>query len=104
MVNSQTVVSLDPCMKIFIVVKVPRGDKERQEIARRLADFTRQAGHEPFVAFDSPIDFDLPTVGYSALPRIRFSPPAYVLTALCARHRNAPSARTGRVAATSREM
>ena len=43
-------------MKIFIVVKVPRGDKERQEIARRLADFTRQAGHEPFVAFQEIID------------------------------------------------
>ena len=38
-------------MKIFIVVKVPRGNVERRQIAERIAALTRQAGHHPFVAY-----------------------------------------------------
>jgi len=52
-------------MKVFIVVKVPRGDLEREKIASTLAAEVRRAGFEPFVAFqeviergiDSPAEF-----------------------------------------------
>jgi len=52
-------------MKVFIVVKVPRGDLEREKIASILAAEVRRAGFEPFVAFqeliereiDSPAEF-----------------------------------------------
>jgi len=37
-------------MKIFISLKVPRGDAELDRLANLTADCIRQAGHKPFVA------------------------------------------------------
>ena len=37
-------------MKIFLSLKVPRGDAEREAIINRLVDAIRLAGHNPFVA------------------------------------------------------
>jgi nucleoside 2-deoxyribosyltransferase len=37
--------------KVFIVVKVPRDNPERQRAAALLAKETRKAGHQPFVAY-----------------------------------------------------
>ena len=43
-------------MKVFIVVKVPRRDQEREEIANTLVTEVRKAGHDPFVAYREIID------------------------------------------------
>jgi nucleoside 2-deoxyribosyltransferase len=37
-------------MKIFLVVKVPRGDTELERLADIVAEVAHQSGHEPFVA------------------------------------------------------
>ena len=37
-------------MKIFVSLKVPRGDVERESIIKHLGDVIRAAGHIPFVA------------------------------------------------------
>jgi hypothetical protein len=37
-------------MKIFIVLKVPRGDAELERLADLVTEVVRQSGHEPFVA------------------------------------------------------
>jgi len=38
-------------MKVFISLKIPRGNMELEKAAALLADAASQAGHEPFVAY-----------------------------------------------------
>ncbi|MEW5871611.1 MAG: hypothetical protein AB1894_20240 [Chloroflexota bacterium] len=43
-------------MQVFIIVKVPRGDAHRQQIAALAVDSVRQAGHQPFLAYQAILD------------------------------------------------
>ncbi|MBN2548567.1 MAG: hypothetical protein JXB15_05400 [Anaerolineales bacterium] len=38
-------------MKVFIVIRLPRDDPRREDLAALAAKTTRQAGHIPFVAY-----------------------------------------------------
>lgn len=39
-------------MRVFIALKVPRGDTQREQLSALLAEQVRLAGHTPFVAWE----------------------------------------------------
>jgi len=48
-------------MRVFIALKVPRGDPAREQVSALLAEQVRQAGHTPFVAWEEIVRAGLST-------------------------------------------
>ncbi len=57
-------------MKIFLSLKVPRGNAEREAIVFQLEDAIRATGHIPFVAVDKIVDAGL-TAPKDFMPFVR---------------------------------